>query len=510
VGVRRGSVAPAIHRHNGTPVATRRSKKRHAGHSGGPETAEQMLDRVLGAFDRWQGEREPDPKRYLEVTDIVRTACELKSSYLGESNPAEWNPEIAVEVVGQVIPRKVVDVDEDYARSLVPAMQTFVEFLVVTGRWKPHNDASATRTALSALEPELPGRFNDPDRLTMAGRIMQVALDEGVDIAEPGALDGFMQRFNDMPYEWRKRLTDAPGMPGWPDDLGFGGPDDNPDDELWDYDGEPGLFDGPDVLEILGAASATGIAAIGFAAQESVPITVPDPRSELSALLATPLLTRMTSLTEWVRPGRKITSTGAMRRADTAEWVHRFGVASGDGVTPNSMWDWPELAVPWSIAAACGLIDNSGGKARPGPNAAIFQTADLPAQILCARDAVDTLIDGLIDAGEELSELDMAVIGVLLALLAGLCRPDGADLSALRSLARPGVDPADLSESISRILFVMVVNIVDMLEAWGFVSTVDGRSSVPPALRPAIVEAIYADGAPFTFRLEPGAIPVEE
>jgi len=49
-----------------------------------------------------------------------------------------------------------------------------------------------------------------------------------------------------------------------------------------------------------------------------------------------------------------------------------------------------------------------------------------------------------------------------------------------------------------------------MLGAWGFVSEDGGTSSVPKALRPAVVRAIYTEGAPFTFHLKPGAIPVAE
>ena len=74
-------------------MAKRRNEKRHSGHHDGPETPEHMLDRVLGAFDRWLAEREPSSDRHGEVTDLVHTACELKSSHLGEPNPADWTPE---------------------------------------------------------------------------------------------------------------------------------------------------------------------------------------------------------------------------------------------------------------------------------------------------------------------------------------------------------------------------------------------------------------------------------
>lgn len=490
-------------------MATRRTKKRHSGHNSEPETVDQMIDRVLSAFERWLTEREPDQQRRGDVTDIVHTACELKSSYLGESNPADWDPSLVVEVVGQLIPRKVVGVDGRYVSTLVPAMMVYIEFLVLSGRWKPHNDAAATRTALASIEPGLPGRFTDPDRLTMVGRLMQVALDEGVDVTESEAMSGFMQRFNDMPYEWRKRLTDAPGMPGLHAGVDFAGLHDEAHDELWDEGDDLGMLDDPDALEILATAAAMGITAIGFVADEAVTITVPDARSELAALLATPLLTRMIALAEWVRPGRKLTSTFAIRRDDTAELMRRFGILADAGSPPKSMWDLSELAAPWSIAAGCGLIDSSTTKARPGPNSDVFDRDDLAAQVLCARTAVEMLIEGLIDARDGMSELDVAVVGLLLTVLAGLCRPEGADLAELRSLAHPGVEPADYAESIGRILFAIVLNIVEMLKIWGLVAERNGRSSVPAVLRPAVVQAIYTEGAPFTFRLEPKAIPLE-
>jgi hypothetical protein len=241
-----------------------------------------------------------------------------------------------------------------------------------------------------------------------------------------------------------------------------------------------------------------------------VPITVPGAESELAALLATPLLTRMTALTEWVRPGRKLTSTMAMRRADTLEWLRRFGLLTTAESTTNSMWDRPELAAPWSIAAVCGLIDSSTTKARPGPKAGIFDSADIVAQILCARDAVGMLIHSLMDVSDEMSELDQAVVGLLLALLTCLCRADGVELAEFRSLGHPGTEPTDFSEGISRILFVIVLNIVDMLVDWDIVTVDNGRSSVPPALRPAVVQAINVPDAPFSITLEPGAVPLEE
>ncbi len=462
-----------------------------------------MLDRVLGAFDRWLIERESDPDVRHEVADVVRTACELKGSILGEPNPADWDGQLAVEVVGRIIPRKVIGVDERYARTLVPGMLTFVEFLTETGRWKQHNDVDAVRTGLTALGPQLPERFNDPGRLSMGGRLVQLAIDEGVDVSDPDALARFTQRFNEMPFEWRKQLTDGPETPG--------GSFAEDDAEQWDDEDHEGPFDGPGVVEDLHAAMITGAAAVGFTG-EPVKITVPDADTEMAALLGTPLLTRMSALLEWVTPGQKVTSTGAMRRSDTADWARTFGIPIPAGSTPNSMWDLPELAIPWSAAAALGFIDIATTKVYPGADVAVFTDGDTPTRVGYARDAVKLLLDQLIAPGDELSEVTSAVIGLLLPVLASLCRPEGADLTPLRTLADPKLAsvPVALSDALSRILFTLVLNIVEMLREWGLVSTVGTTESVPPLLRPAVVQAIHGPGAPFSLRLEPGAVPLEE
>jgi hypothetical protein len=69
--------------------------------------------------------------------------------------------------------------------------------------------------------------------------------------------------------------------------------------------------------------------------------------------------------------------------------------------------------------------------------------------------------------------------------------------------------PEDLSEAISRIVFTLVLGIVDQLREWGFVSTADGRTYVPPALCPAVVQAIDDPDSPFSITLKPGAVPLE-
>ena len=479
-------------------MTTRRSKRGNSRPRREAETTEQMLDRVLDAFDRWLPERGPDEPN--DASDAVRTACELKASVLGQPNPADWDPLLATEVLGGIFPRKVLGVDEPYIRAIVPGMLSFIDFLTVTGRWKAHNDADATRTAVAALEPEMGERFADSDRLSMGGRVVQLALDENVDVSDPEALSGFIQRFNEMPLEWRKRLTDGPETVAGP-----AGADPPGGDEHWD-DLPADPFDDPQMIHDLQEATLSAAMAVGFTG-ETVVITVPDASSELNALRATQLVTRIAALAEWIRPGRKVTTTGAMRRADTAEWLRRTGIGTAESA-PNSMWDVPELAIPWSAAAHLGLIDIGATKAFPGPHVDVFSAGSSSDQIRCGRDSIRVVLDNLMHSGDEYAELDRALSGLVLPVIACLCRPGGADLAPLQALVeRPFTNSA--SDALSMILSSLTLTIVESLAEWGVVSVTGTTTAVPTDLRPAVAGAIHGPGSPFTFRLSPGAVSID-
>ena len=116
---------------------------------------EVMRERVLGAFGRWLAENPVDGHDHGDVLDVVHTACELKASVLDEPNPADWSPSSMRDVIGEVFPAKTVGVDGHYARTIVPAMLGYVDFLVATGRWKPAEQRAAlpVRAAESGRGP---------------------------------------------------------------------------------------------------------------------------------------------------------------------------------------------------------------------------------------------------------------------------------------------------------------------------------------------------------------------
>ena len=54
-----------------------------------------------------------------------------------------------------------------------------------------------------------------------------------------------------------------------------------------------------------------------------------------------------------------------------------------------------------------------------------------------------------------------------------------------------------------------MLRIVDQLQEWGFVSTVEGRTLRAARVASAVVQAIDDPDSPFSITLKPGAVPLE-
>ncbi len=462
-------------------MAGRQNRKRgKAGRS--PETPEQMIDRVLDAFDRWLGERSPDAPGNDTVLDVARTACEFKATYV-DPNPADWAADVATHIVGEVMPAKIIGVDADYVAAIVPGMLSYVDFLVQTGRWKAHNDERATRSAIARLG-DLAPRFGDPGRQSMAGRVLQLAADEGVDFSDPAALDEFMRRFNEMPLEWRQRVTDG-GAPDLPD------LDDEPVDP---------------VQQQRDAGIATGLAALSrlvtVLPDRPVSVTVPAADEEWAALAGTTLVTRVLDLAEWVVPGRTVTGTGALRLDDMRRWCDRWRLPPRTAAA-RSMWDVAAIALPWRIGLDCGVIDLDGTKVRRG------SPTDGPVaeRVRLGRAMVERLLDFVLvpmDIGRPMLD---AINFVMLPMLRSMCVPPGQALAGLdAAVATPG--PLDLDALYPNMMAGRVRRNIEMLREWGVIVESAGHAVIPDAVRPGVVQTINSTLAPFQVRPAAGAVPL--
>jgi hypothetical protein len=452
-----------------------------------------MIDRVLKAFERWLGEQTPGVHRRSEIVDVARSACEFKAMYF-EPNPADWPADTAAQVVGEVMPAKMIGVDAEFAAAVVPAMHIYFDFLVLTGRWKPHNDEPQSRLALGRPD-ELAARFGDTDRQSMAGRVMQLAFDEGVDLSDPDAVADFMQRYNAMPYEWRQRVTDGP-IGGWFDDE----PDraEEPEDEPTDP-----------VRQRIEAGIAAGLAALSplITARLDRPtsVTVPSAENEWAGLLSTRLVARVLELADWVGDGRAITATGAMRRSDVKWWTQRWGLPFRDA-DARSMWDVPGIALPWRIGIDCGVIVLTRSKAGRGVP---FRDAPLAERVRLGRAMVQRLLDFVLVPQDIAGELLTAVNLLMLPMLRSMCAPPGQDLTGLETvIAAPDRDEPD--SFYPRIIAGQITSEIAALHEWGLVAVSAGRATIPVGLRPGVVDTINSPLAPFIVTVKPDAVPIPE
>lgn len=466
-------------------MAGRRVKQR-ANRGRSPETPEQMIDRVLDAFGRWLGERPPDARPDGLVLDVVRTACEFKSTYV-DPNPANWTADVTTHIIGEVMPAKIIGADPGYVEVIVPGMRLYVDFLVQTGRWKPANDEGSTRAALARLG-DLAPRFGDPARQSMAGRVLQLAADEGVDFSDPTALGEFMQRFNDMPLEWRQRATDGPDAGSDP------------------ADGSRGRS-----LDPVGPARDAGIATalatlaslVSVRPDQGASVTVPAAGEEWAALATTTLCARVIELAEWVGPGRAVTGTGAMRLDDVRTWCDRWDLPAGL-TRARSMWDVAAIALPWRIGIDCDLIDLDGHKARRGARPTDGPIAD---RVRLGRSIVERLLDIVMVPMDIDKPLLDAVNYLMLPMLLSMCVPPGQELDGLDAMLSPGSIEAD--SFYPRMVASCVRRNIHMLRDWGVVVESAGRAIIPDALRPGVVQTINSPLAPFRVGLTPAAVPLD-
>ena len=496
-------------------ATARRQKSYRTKALAAPETPEQMRGRVLGAFERWLGVRVPVGPARDDVLRIVWTACEFKESYLDWPNPADWSAELVDEVIGDLFPAKMVGVDPEYAAAIVPAMLTYVEFLAATDRWKVANDEQSTRRALDRLGAVLPSRFNDPGRLSIAGRLIQTALDEGVDIADEGAMATLVERFNDMPEPWRRGLL--AGADGALDDFtGDLTDDDFTDDDLSDDD-EMILDDHGDLVAVESkewnlTAFDMGVRGLGLDPSRPIRVEVPPAEVEAEALRRMALIERARMLVDWVGRGRTITREAGIRRQDADDLLARLDIPAANWPRGSSMWDVDALVPPWVAATTTGMLVLTGRKVLPGPHADIWGRADDAAgQVEIGRRAAQVVLELAFGAAEDLEPEMPAYALLMVAVTTASCAPGGCRLANLMrietDLEREDFQ-ATVGEGFAMVLCVMVLNQLRWLRRLGLFDETDGVTRASVGFRPALVEALQTLNSMFAVSYADGAEPL--
>ncbi len=425
--------------------------------------------RVVDAYRNSRVRRGMDP----DDAWLVGAALDLKRDYLGSPNPGVWDINILTELLGDVVPRKVL-LDATDRAVLVATVEDFLQFLADSGRWAPESfPARQIPSVIEAMRPDVERALTDPSRRSMTTNILQFGQAQGVDFSDRNQVQRFMDDYNALSQAERTQITEgrhpvsaspfgfAPSRPGAEeaDELPDWLDDDDIDYEAAMRESWPAILGDP-----LDVDAMTGSLLDG-----------PDIEERL-ATMDLPLLDRADQLMAWLGDGRPLTQTGAIRLAHTRELTKQFGLPD---FTFSSMWDIPEVATPWSGLIESGHIDVGSSMARPspdipwaGPDADVELRAASRGSVVFA-----VLLDLFADEPDE-GPL-RAPLPALLALLKAT-QPSGLDVPQ----GRPGLDLLELAMGAD----------LRWMQRIGLLTISDGVANAPAELVPLLLQLIEESG----------------
>jgi hypothetical protein len=307
-------------------------------------------------------------------------------------------------------------------------------------------------------------------------------------------MNSYLECLDEIPHEW----LIGPGN---------GSGSDSPSTEGLSVNSN-GSLDRPPALERAIAGELAGLRAPGV---PGIRITVPAADDEALALANMEFIRRMRALVQWAEPGRPVTQTGAMRRADTTAWMRHFGLRTRGEMEPPSMWDIRGIGQPWDLAIETGMLSLTTTKVRPGPTGSVFESDDPVAQVHLGRSIVNLLLLHALSRSPSVENAQPQISAIMLPLFALLCRPEGQDLGCLREidgrLAR-ALRAGDAAERGAALQCSAVLRELRALGQFGLLIDVDGTAQVPAGLRPAVVASINGPGAPLAVDHDTMAVPV--
>ncbi|WP_123919764.1 hypothetical protein [Georgenia muralis] len=349
-----------------------------------------------------------------------------------------------------------------------------------------------TRTHQTQPPVRRPHRRDRPDPTgSIGGNIIEAARSQGFDVTGPAGVAAAMEWFNSLSYEERFAVTEtgrlpddaAPGTPQAPGEAGaaFGlGPGGRPrlsvvpdlgvswsDDDAWPDEDDEDWPDEDDDVELADIWPP-------FLGDPVDPDAVPAPTSlaeQAAAVSGTTLVRRADALLAWLGDGRRVTSTGALRQADTAEVIGLLGL---DDPHVRSMWDVPELALLWTALVAGGFIDLSRTTVSPAAKALpwVGPNGDAEARVNCGNVLFGSAL--LTFLAEQEDGTTVAAMPPLTFLaLTKAAQPGGVHLAA------PTHPSADL-------MAVMVHADLAALATAGVLSVADDRYELPAHLLPVL------------------------
>jgi hypothetical protein len=368
--------------------------------------AKDSFQSALNGFRTWASA----PGRSL-VGDAEADARELEllfnymPDYLGISGPGELRHGHIHEILLDVYPRKVVVDNREDTAETVAALRDLLGFLEDSGALSAAQTGQLRRE-LDEVEPEFADAVMDPTNWGPARAIMASMLDEGVDLENESAVQGWIEQYNaDLSYD-----DDV-------DDLG-------PDDE-------------PSLKELFGLPD------------ELPPIRLPPDVELAAAARRAPMMARLAALADWTgEDGRAIDEDEELYDEDVAEGAAAIGVSTED------------FRYLWEIAYAADWIDLGEDEGDDEPR--IFpastaddwaETGDDEATLMCWDATLECVLsETLLLPDEDMAEpeIDFEGHGMVLIIFLFLLRKGDLTRADASEILREGILGSEPDRDLDR------------------------------------------------------------
>ena len=160
-------------------------------------------DEAASDFARWLGENASgldDDEISLARLDVA-LALEFRANYLGAGACGVWTDEELDAFLLSFVPRKVMTSEDDRTRMPTSLVRMF-DFLGERGDVIPPAAEKLARRA-AALSETFAQRAGDPTRRGPSGALLAAMAAEGVDLADPDAMQAWIAEFNSRPFDDR-------------------------------------------------------------------------------------------------------------------------------------------------------------------------------------------------------------------------------------------------------------------------------------------------------------------
>ncbi len=167
-----------------------------------PRTQQDSAERIVGKFSAWSRRRHAYHQVHAQSLDQLPR---VRRDYLGPDSDW-WTAQLVTQLLLEVCPRKVT-ADEEFVVSAADALAAYLRYFDDTGALSGDALPRLLSTVAGAAT-ESPAAMADTSPFGLAKGMLAQMLADGVQSEDPGAMQQWIEDFNNRPLVERKALTD--------------------------------------------------------------------------------------------------------------------------------------------------------------------------------------------------------------------------------------------------------------------------------------------------------------